>query len=40
MIVGGKVRLIKGTMNDAIEHARALNVPIGAWADLPTDWDV
>jgi hypothetical protein len=35
-----EVRLVKGTMKDAIENARALNVLIGAWGDLPTDWDV
>jgi hypothetical protein len=40
LVMGGKVRLVKGTMKDAIENARALNVLIGAWGDLPTDWDV
>jgi hypothetical protein len=40
LVMGGKVRLAKGTMKDAIENAKALNVLIGAWGDLPTDWDV
>src|SRR5205823_14174492 len=40
LVMGGKMRLTKGTMKDAIENARALNVLIGAWGDLPTDWDV
>jgi hypothetical protein len=40
LVMGGKVRLVKGTMKDAIENAKALNVLIGAWGDLPTDWDV
>ena len=40
LVMGGKVRLVKGTMKDAIENARALNVLIGAWGELPTDWDV
>jgi hypothetical protein len=40
LVMGGKVRLVRGTMKDAIENARALNVLIGAWGDLPTDWDV
>jgi hypothetical protein len=40
LVMGGKVRLLKGTMKDAIENAKALNVLIGAWGDLPTDWDV
>ena len=40
LVMGGKVRLVKGSMKDAIENARALNVLIGAWGDLPTDWDV
>jgi hypothetical protein len=40
LVMGGKVRLVKGTMKEAIENARALNVLIGAWGDLPTDWDV
>lgn len=39
-VMAGKIRLQKGTMRDAIENARALNVLIGAWGDLPTDWDV
>lgn len=40
LVMGGKVRLVRGTMKDAIENARALNVLIGAWGDLPTDWDI
>lgn len=40
LVMGGKVRLVRGTMKDAIENAKALNVLIGAWGDLPTDWDV
>jgi hypothetical protein len=40
LVMGGKVRLTKGTMKNAIENARAMNVLIGAWGDLPTDWDV
>ncbi|MFI5626404.1 hypothetical protein ACIA03_23295 [Nocardioides sp. NPDC051685] len=40
LVMGGKVRLIRGTMKDAIENAKALNVIIAAWGDLPTDWDV
>lgn len=40
LVMGGKVRLVKGTMKDAIENAKALNVLIGAWGDLPTDWEV
>jgi hypothetical protein len=40
LVMGGKVRLVQGTMKDAIENAKALNVLIGAWGDLPTDWDV
>jgi hypothetical protein len=38
--MAGKVRLTRGTMKNAIENARALNVLVGAWGDLPTDWDV
>jgi hypothetical protein len=40
LVMGGKMRLAKGTMKDAIENARALNVLLGAWGELPTDWDV
>ncbi len=40
LVMGGKVRLTRGTMKNAIENARALNVLLGAWGDLPTDWDV
>jgi hypothetical protein len=40
LVMGGKVRLTRGTMKNAIENARALNVLVGAWGDLPTDWDV
>ena len=40
LVMGGKMKLVRGTMKDAIENARALNVLIGAWGDLPTDWDV
>lgn len=40
LVMGGKLRLIRGTMKDAIENARALNVMIAAWGDIPTDWDI
>jgi hypothetical protein len=40
LVMGGKVRLTRGTMKNAIENARALNVLLAAWGDLPTDWDV
>jgi hypothetical protein len=40
LVMGGKVRLVRGTMKDAIENAKALNVIIAAWGDLPTDWDI
>lgn len=40
LVMGGKVRLLKGTMKDAIENAQALNILIGAWGDVPTNWDV
>lgn len=40
LVMGGKLRLIRGTMKDAIENARALNVMIAAWGDMPIDWDV
>jgi hypothetical protein len=40
LVMGGKLRLVRGTMKDAIENARALNVIIAAWGDLPTDWDI
>jgi len=40
LVMGGKVRLAKGSMKDAIENAKALNIIIRAWGDLPTDWDV
>lgn len=40
LVMGGKVRLVKGSMKDAIENAKALNVLIGAWGDVPTNWDV
>ena len=40
LVMAGKLRLVKGSMRDAVENAQALNIIIRAWGDLPTDWNV
>jgi hypothetical protein len=33
------MRLVKGSMKDAIANAEALNVIVRNWGKVPTDWD-
>lgn len=40
LVMGGKIRLVKGSMKDAIENAEALNFLLRSWGTVPTDWDI
>lgn len=39
LVMGGKMRLVKGSMKDAIANAEAVNVIARNWGNVPTDWD-
>lgn len=40
LFMGGKIRLVKGTMKDAMENAKALDLLMKIWGTVPTDWDI
>ena len=40
LVMGGKMRLLKGTMKDAVENAQAITLFLRSWGNVPTDWDV
>jgi hypothetical protein len=39
LVMRGSMRLVKGSMKDAIANAEALNVIVRNWGKVPTDWD-
>ena len=38
--MAGKMRIVKGTMKDAIENAKSLTLFMRSWGNVPTDWNV
>jgi putative sterol carrier protein len=40
LVMGGKIRLVRGSMKDAIENAQPLNLLMRLWGTVPTDWDI
>lgn len=40
LVMGGKMRLVKGSMKDAVENAEPLNLLMRLWGTVPTDWDI
>lgn len=40
LIMGGRIKLTKGTMTSAVENAGAFNHFVASWGKVPTDWDV
>jgi hypothetical protein len=40
LVMAGKMRLVKGTMKDAVENAQSLTLLVRCWGNVPTDWDV
>jgi putative sterol carrier protein len=40
LVMSGKIRLAKGTMKDALENAKGLDILLRHWGTVPTDWDI
>lgn len=40
LVMGGKIRLIHGSMKDALENAQAMNTLMNHWGTIPTDFDI
>ena len=40
LLMGGKIKLVKGPIGAAIENAKALNSLLLSWGQVDTDWNV
>jgi hypothetical protein len=40
LVMSGKMRLVKGTMKDAVENAQSLTLLVRSWGTVPTDWGI
>ena len=39
LLMAGKIKLVKGSMQTAIENANAFNAFLVSWGQVPTDWE-
>jgi len=40
LLMGGKIKFVKGPITAAVQNAGAFNNFLLAWGQVPTDWDV